>query len=127
MGCGPPGKLPQCECPATRVRSRYWRRIAGLSVGRHKMIVRLCVRRFFCDQLQCRRRTFVEKVAGLTEPRRRSSMAARSAMRAVAAELGGRPGQRLRGKLRLQGGRTALLRLHAIPPTPHRMVSRGVV
>ncbi|MFF1680296.1 transposase family protein [Streptomyces sp. NPDC058256] len=65
-GCGPPGRCPQCERPATRIHSRYWRHIAGLPVGRHKMIVRLHVRRFFCDQLQCRRRTFVEQVARLS-------------------------------------------------------------
>ncbi|MFF0044523.1 transposase family protein [Streptomyces mirabilis] len=48
--CGPPGRCPQCERPATRVRSRYWRRMAGLPVGRRAMILRLRVLRFFCDQ-----------------------------------------------------------------------------
>ncbi|UQW99300.1 ISL3 family transposase [Streptomyces sp. RerS4] len=119
-GCGPPGGCPQCEHPAARVHSRYWRHIAGLPVGGHKMIVRLRVRRFFCDQSHCRRRTFVEQVAGLTEPRRRSSTAARSATRAVAVELGGRPGQRLCVKLRLHGRRTALLGQLTAPPVPAR-------
>ncbi|MFJ4831724.1 transposase family protein [Streptomyces sp. NPDC088747] len=102
-GCGPPGRCPQCERPATRVHSRYWRRIAGLPVGRQTMIVRLSLRRFFRDQHQCRRRTFAEQVEGLTELRRRCSAALRSAMKAVAVELGGRPGQRLCAKLRLHG------------------------
>ncbi|MER5210509.1 transposase [Streptomyces sp. NPDC002838] len=57
-------------------------------------------------------------MAGLTEPRRRSSPAARSAMRAAAMELGGRPGQRLCAKLRLHGRRTALLRQPLAPPVP---------
>ncbi|MFI6463134.1 ISL3 family transposase [Streptomyces sp. NPDC050538] len=119
-GCGPPGRCPQCERPATRVHSRYWRRIAGLPVGRHTMIVRLSVRRFFCDQRQCRRRTFAEQVEGLTEPRRRCSAALRSAMKAVAVELGGRPGQRLCAKLRLHGRRTALLEQLTAPDVPDR-------
>jgi transposase len=70
-GCGPPGRCPQCEHPATRVHSRYRRQISELPVGGRGLIVRLHVRRFFCDQSQCQRRTFVEQVAGLTEPRRR--------------------------------------------------------
>lgn len=118
--CGPPGPCPQCQHPAARVHSRYWRHVAGLPAGGRQMIVRLRVRRFFCDQTQCQRRTYVEQVAGLTEPRLRTSIAARSAMRAVAAELGGRPGQRLCMKLRIHGRRTALLGQLTARPVPTR-------
>ncbi|MFE3991586.1 transposase family protein [Streptomyces goshikiensis] len=70
--CGPPGPCPLCQHPAARVHSRYWRYIAGLPAGGRQVIVHLRVRRFFCDQSQCRRRTYVEQVAGLTHrPRRR--------------------------------------------------------
>jgi transposase len=119
-GCGPPGACPQCQQPARRVHSRYWRHIAGLPVSSHRLIVRLRVRRFFCDEVRCPRRTFVEQVAGMTEPRRRSSTAARSAMRAVAVELGGRPGARLCTKLRLYGRRTTILGQLTAPPVPAR-------
>ncbi|WP_404962391.1 ISL3 family transposase [Streptomyces sp. 147326] len=119
-GCGSPGACPQCRHPAARVHSRYWRHIAGLPVGVHRLIVRLRVRRFFCNQNWCRRRTFVEQVEGLTEPRRRSSTAARSAMRAVAVELGGRPGQRLCARLGLYGRRTTILGQLTAPPVPAR-------
>ncbi|WP_408056165.1 transposase family protein [Streptomyces ureilyticus] len=44
-GCGPPGKCPQCEHPATRVHSRYWRQISELPVGGRGLLVRLHVRR----------------------------------------------------------------------------------
>ncbi|MET7899225.1 transposase family protein [Streptomyces mirabilis] len=118
--CGPPGRCPQCERPATRVRSRYWRRMAGLPVGRRAMILRLRVLRFFCDQRQCRRRTFVEQVAALAEPRHRCSAELRSAMRAVAVEFGGRPGRRLCTKLRLHGRRTVLLKQLTAPAVPAR-------
>ncbi|WP_349817366.1 transposase family protein [Streptomyces sp. TUS-ST3] len=115
-GCGPPGACPQCQHPAARVHSRYWRHIAGLPVSSHRLIVRLRVRRFFCDQVRCPRRTFVERVTGMTEPRRRTWTAARSAMRAVAVELGGRPGARLCAKLRLYGRRRAVLGQLTAPP-----------
>ncbi|MFE2972371.1 ISL3 family transposase [Streptomyces sp. NPDC059340] len=118
--CAPAGRCPQCDRPGVRVHSRYWRHIAGLPIGGQKVVVRLRVRRFFCDQGQCRRRTFMEQVAGLTEPRLRSSTAARSAMRTVAVELGGCPGQRLCTKLRLHGRRTALLGQLKAPPVSAR-------
>ncbi|WP_075033119.1 transposase [Streptomyces mirabilis] len=120
VGCGPPGKCPQYKQPATRVHSRYWRHLSALPVGGQRVLVRLHVRRFFCDQRHCLRRTFVEQVAGLTEPRRRSSTPPRSAMRAVAMELGGRPGQRLCAKLQLHGRRTALLGQLVAPAVPAR-------
>ncbi|MFL1906097.1 ISL3 family transposase [Streptomyces tauricus] len=119
-GCGPPGACPQCQHPAARVHSRYWRHIAGLPVSSHRLIVRLCVRRFFCDQVRCPRRTFVEQVTGMTGRRRRSSTAARSAMRAVAVELGNRPGARLCAKLRLYGRRTTILGQLTAPPVAAR-------
>ncbi|MFE5718768.1 transposase family protein [Streptomyces erythrochromogenes] len=119
-GCGPPGACPVCQHPAARVHSRYWRHMVGLPVNGLRLLVRLRVRRFFCDQPRCPRRTFVEQVAGLTEPRRRSSMAARSAMRSVAVELGGRPGARLCAKLRFYGLRTSILSKLTAPPVPAR-------
>ncbi|MEV2234043.1 transposase family protein [Streptomyces phaeochromogenes] len=64
--CGPPGRCPQCEHPATRVHSRYLRQVSVLPLGGRGLTVRLRVRRFFCDHGQCQRRTFVEQVAGLT-------------------------------------------------------------
>ncbi|WP_405675967.1 transposase family protein [Streptomyces xanthophaeus] len=118
--CGPPVPCPQCQQPAVRVHSRYWRHIAGLPADGRQMIIRLHVRRFFCDQIHCQRRTYAEQVAGLTEPRRRTSTAARSAMRSVAIELGGRPGQRLCTKLRIRGRRTALLGQLTAQPVPAR-------
>ncbi|MGW7456686.1 transposase [Streptomyces sp. NPDC054797] len=119
-GCGPPGKMPPVS--ASR-RTRSQSILASHSWATRRRPPndrRFRVRRFFCDQAQCQRRTFVEQVAGLTEPRRRCSTAARSAMRAVAVELGGRPGARLCTKLRLYGRRTTILRQLTAPPVPAR-------
>ncbi|MET9448543.1 transposase family protein [Streptomyces cinerochromogenes] len=119
-GCGPPGLCPDCAQPVTRVRSRYWSHVTDLPVAGQRMVIRLQVRRFLCERAGCRRRTLVEQVRGLTEPRRRTTTSLRSAMRAVATELGGRPGQRLCRQLLLHGGRTALLRLLKAPSIPDR-------
>ncbi|WP_079146830.1 transposase family protein [Streptomyces griseochromogenes] len=112
--------MPAVRPPGVRVHSRYWRHIADLPLGGQKMAVHLRVRRFFCDQGECRRRTFVEQVAGLTERRLSSSTAARSAMRAIAVQLGGRPVRRLCRKLQLHGRRSSLLGQLTSPPAPAR-------
>jgi hypothetical protein len=47
------------------------RRLIERPLAGRKLIIRLRVRRFFCDRSRCRRRTFVEQVAGLSERYRR--------------------------------------------------------
>ncbi|NEA65378.1 hypothetical protein G3I56_22955 [Streptomyces sp. SID12488] len=75
------------------------------------MVVRLRVRRFFCDRKSCTRRTFVEQVGQLTELYRRSSLGLKEWLTTVAVELGGRAGERLCRKLNLAAGRTRLVGL----------------
>ncbi|MFB7504823.1 ISL3 family transposase [Streptomyces broussonetiae] len=119
-GCGPPGLCPDCGRRATRVHSRYWRSLTDMSVAGMETVVRLRVRRFFCDHSGCLRKTFAEQVCGLTERYRRTTPSLRSARRTVAVELGGRPAQRPCRKLLLHGGRTELSSLLTAPPTPQK-------
>ncbi|MEV6154696.1 transposase family protein [Nonomuraea sp. NPDC052129] len=64
--CGPPPRCPSCRGRARRVHSAYERGLAERPLGGQQLIVRLRVRRFFCDRPSCRRRTFVEQVDGRT-------------------------------------------------------------
>ncbi|MFF5004933.1 transposase family protein [Streptomyces phaeochromogenes] len=57
---------PDCATVSRRVHSRYGRRLTEYPVGGRKVVVKLEVRRFFCDTPECGRRTFVEQVEGLT-------------------------------------------------------------
>ena len=75
------------------------------------MVVRLWVRRFFCDRKSCGRRTFVQQVDWLSERHRRSSLGLKKWLQTVAVALGGRAGERLCRKLHLTAGRTRLLEL----------------
>ncbi|MFI8086578.1 transposase [Kitasatospora sp. NPDC086009] len=84
------------------------------------MLIRLRVRRYFCDRLLCGRRTFVEQVRGLSERHLRSSTGLKDWLRAVAVELGGRAGERLCRKLSVAAGRTRLLGLLEAPDVPER-------
>jgi hypothetical protein len=53
------------------------------------------VRRFFCDEIACARRTFAEQVPGLTTPYARRTPLLRGILEKVALALGGRPGSRM--------------------------------
>ncbi|MFD9434209.1 transposase family protein [Streptomyces sp. NPDC060002] len=111
---------PDCGFPSRRVHSRYGRQLDDRPIAGRPVLVRLIVRLFFCDSPTCMRQTFVEQIDGVTEPCQRAGSGLRSWRRAVAAELGGRPGARLCRKLAVPAGRMRLLRhLHA-PSVPDR-------
>lgn len=57
---GRPGRCPDCRSRAVRVHSTYQRRLAERPLGPRSVVVRLRVRRFFCDRASCVRRTFAE-------------------------------------------------------------------
>jgi len=68
-----PGRCPGCRKQARRVHSSYQRTLEERPLGSRPVVVRLRVRRYFCDRKRCSRKTFVEQVPGLTERHRRSS------------------------------------------------------
>ncbi|MGW4821963.1 integrase core domain-containing protein [Streptomyces sp. NPDC004227] len=101
-----PGRCPDCRKQAGCVHSTYKRALNERPLGSGQVIVRLRVRRFFCDRKSCSRKTFVEQVPGLSERHRRSSTGLTGWLRSIAIELGGRPAARLCCRLRLVAGRT---------------------
>ena len=117
---GMPPRCPDCATLGKRVHSSYWRTLGERPAIGRKLAIRLRVRRYFCDRKRCDRLTFVEQVPGLSEPYRRSSLGLKQWLRAVAAELGGRAGERLCRTLNLRVGRTRLLELLEAPEVPAR-------
>ncbi|MBI0376338.1 ISL3 family transposase [Streptomyces albiflaviniger] len=120
ISTGRPDRCPDCRKQARRVHSSYQRTLDDRPLGSRRVLVRLRVRRYFCDRRSCSRRTFVEQVGGLTARHRRSSVGLTDWLRAIAVELGGRPAARLCHRLRLAAGRTRLLRLLKAPTVPDR-------
>jgi transposase len=82
------------------------------------MVVRLQVRRFFCDHDGCPARTFAEQVSGLTSRYARHSPPARQALQAIGLALAGRAGARLAGGLGFRVSRHTVLRLVRNLPDP---------
>jgi transposase len=114
----PDARCPGCGGTSQRVHSHYERLLHDPALGGRVMTIELTVRRFFCDTADCRRKTFVEQVEGLSLRHARHSVAARTLLQAVALALGGRAGARLTGWLAMPTGRMSLLRLIRAMPEP---------
>ncbi|UUU26550.1 ISL3 family transposase [Streptomyces sp. DSM 40750] len=109
---------PDCELPSSRVHSCHERRLADTPVGDQPVLIELTVRRLYCDNAPCGRRTFVEQVGGLTFRYGRRTPASRRVPEAVAVALAGRAGARLAVVLHSAVSRMTLLRLVMALPDP---------
>src|SRR5215472_3813808 len=86
---------PWCGRLSVRVHSRYERRLADAPAGGRRVVVRLRVRRLFCDHPACEKRTFAEQVPGLTVRYGRKTALLAGALGDIAVALAGRAGSRL--------------------------------
>lgn len=78
---------PDCGSESTRVHSSYLRFPADVPSGGRLVIIRLRVRRFFCQQSSCARRTFAAQLPGLTRRHSRWTERLRSTLAAVGLAL----------------------------------------
>ncbi|MEU5943921.1 ISL3 family transposase, partial [Micromonospora sp. NPDC047548] len=90
---------------------RYVRRLVDTGIGGREVTLVLTVRRLFCDQPGCVRKTFAEQVPGLTTRHGRRTVPAAGVVESVAMALGGRAGARLVDRLALPTSRMTLLRV----------------
>src|SRR5947209_629591 len=96
-----------CEKVALKVHSRYTRTLADLSLMEYAVVLRVQVRRFFCSNPTCARKTFAD--LALAHARRTTRAASR--LRAIAKELGGRPAARESQNVQTPVSRHTMLRL----------------
>ena len=109
---------PACGRSSRRVHSRYERRLADAAIGGRRVVIRLQVRRLFCDDPGCVKTTFAEQVPGLTARYARKTALLAGVLRDIAVALAGRAGARLARALRATASRPALLRLVMAIPDP---------
>lgn len=110
-------RCPACDHPSARVHSRYLRLIQDLPIADRPVRLLLRVRRFFCDDAACPKRTFAERLPALVPYRARRTPRLSSALRAIGFATGGAAGARLAARLHLRASRQTLLRLlRATPP-----------
>ncbi|APU42998.1 ISL3 family transposase [Streptomyces sp. TN58] len=104
-------RCPGCGMVSVRVHSRYGRRLADAAVSGQETAIDLEVRRFFCDNTGCAKKTFAEQVDQLTFRYGRRTVALQRLLRQVALALGGQAGERLAERLATPVSGPTLLRL----------------
>src|SRR3954447_20757728 len=123
----PGGRCPGCGHASRAVHSRYRRRPADLpSLGR-SVRVDLRVRRFYCRNAACTRRTFAERLPELIRPHARRTCRLAEAQARVGAALGGEGGARLLQHLAMPASADTVLRLIRNLPLPEPEPPRVVV
>jgi len=111
-------RCPLCCRRASRVHSRYERTLADLPWGEHAILLRLRVRRLFCDNPRCERRIFAERLPGIAAPWARKTARRATRLTALGLALGGAAGARLSHSLLVPTARNTLLRLIRAAPLP---------
>jgi transposase len=118
---GDDAACPSCGRVSRRVHSRYERRLADAAIGGRRVLIRLQVRRLFCDDPACKKQTFAEQVPGLTARYRRKTALLAGMHGDIGVALAGRAGCRLARNLRVPASRQVLLRqVMAIADPPAR-------
>ncbi|MFF3319964.1 ISL3 family transposase [Streptomyces sp. NPDC003035] len=115
-----------CGRESSRVHSSYLRFPADVPSGGRRVVLHLRVRRFFCPEPSCERRTFAEQMAGLTRRHSRWTERLRSTLAAVGLALAGRAGARMAQVFGVSISRSAVLRLLDALPEPEVPTPRVV-
>ena len=126
-GTRPGGRCPNCGRASRAVHSRYRRHPADLPSLGHRVRVGLRVRRFYCRNPGCARRTFAERLPELVAPHARRTRRLAEAQARAGAALGGEAGARLLPRLAMPASADTVLRLVRKLPLPEPEPPRAVV
>ncbi len=99
-----------CRQASHRVHSQYSRTLADLPWARSPVRLQLRVRRFFCDQIDCLRHIFTERLSPAIAPYARRTHRLAMLLEAIASALGGEVGARLARRAGMSTSPTTLLR-----------------
>jgi len=110
---------PHCGAPASRVHSRYTRRLTDLPCGGQQVRLQVQVRKCFCEVSTCARKIFVECLTPFVEPWTRVTRRLSQIVQVIGLATGGRLGVRVTDRLGIQTTRhTILRRIMALPTEP---------
>lgn len=114
----PKSSCPCCQEFARRVHSRYRRYPADLPVAGLPVCLNLDVRRFFCDQPDCERQIFAERLPDIVAPYARRTERLAFHQQEVALACGGELGSLVLALLGMPISSDTLLRLIRQAPEP---------
>src|SRR5690242_6632294 len=115
----PSSACPLCGTAATRIHSRYQRKLADLPCAGQPVSFQLSVRKFFCDESTCPRKIFTERLAPFVAPNARMTARLFQVLQTLSLATGGRLGRRVTDRMGIQTTRHTLLRrIMALPTEP---------
>jgi transposase len=107
----PQALCPMCGEPSWRVHSWYGRKPSDLALVGRRLRLRLNVRRFFCANQACERKTFAERLPGMLKPFARRTNRLTETLCGIGHALGGEAGSRRAEQLAMPVSPDTLLRL----------------
>jgi len=102
---------PLCQCRSESIHSRYVRCVADLPWAGWTVRLELHVRRFFCQNQDCQRRIFTERLPEVVAPYARRTMRLADLLTLIGFALGGEAGSYLVERMGLEIAPETLLRL----------------
>ena len=105
------GRCPECQTSSARVHSRYQRTVKDLPVSAIPLTLRLQVRRFFCDNPTCRRKTFAEAFPEFALRFARKTVRLTEQLRQLGFAAGAEQGARSATELKMACSADTMLRL----------------
>lgn len=116
---------PLCGTAATRVHSRYTRRLTDLPCGERQVCLLVQVRKYFCDVPDCGRKIFGERLMPFVQPWARATKRLNQMIQLLGLATGGRLGTRVTNRLGIRTSRmTILRRIMALSTEPVGQVSQ---
>ncbi|MGC4987008.1 transposase family protein [Streptomyces sp. DT193] len=119
-------RCPGCGQSSGWEHSRYVRQVADEAIGGRPVRISVSVRRLYCENAVCPRKTFVEQIDGLTERYQRRTPALRRIVEAVAVALAGSAGARLLATLHHTLSSVSVLSRLMRIPLPNRPIPKVV-
>jgi hypothetical protein len=93
---------PLCGTAATRIHSRYQRRLADLPCAGQPVRIQLSVRKFFCDESTCPRKIFTERLAPFVAPSARMTLRLFQLLQTLGLATAGRLGRGVTDRMGIQ-------------------------
>lgn len=107
----PEALCPLCQCRSEKIHSRYVRVVADLPWMGWAVRLELHTRRFFCQNTECARRIFTERLPTVIAPYARRTMRLSDVFMLIGFAVGGEAGKRLVEGMGLSTSQQTLLRL----------------
>ena len=109
-------QCPLCHSTCSRVHSRYNRHFADLPWAGYEIKMILLARKFFCDNANCERKIFTERLGNELKPYSRKTQRLDNKMISIGFATGGNGGAKLCQVLGMSTSPSTLLRLlHGTP------------